>query len=174
MKKFYNSRLLRERVLMLVFLGIGFLWWGPTQIGRVRENMQTWRTVSQDRELQELWLAKAASVDERTKLVAKQLDPTRTMNATQAYAEVSRLANGLPVEIAVQRPERTENFALHTLQATFRRTDMAGLVRFYEGVVARSPYLGIDQCTISADRATPGMLNAVFRIYSVEPIAAAH
>ena len=168
MRNFYNGRLLRERVLLLVFLGIGVLWWGSALAGRVRQNVQTWRAVSQEKEIQQLWLAKGASVDERTKLVAKQLDPARTMNATQAYAEVSRLAAGLPLEMGAQRTDRTDNFALHSLQVTFRRTDMAALIRFYEGLAARAPYLGIDQFTISAERATPGQVNAVFRIYSVE------
>lgn len=170
MRNFYNDRLLRERVLLLVFLGIGVLWWGSGLIGRVRVNVQAWRSVAQEGEIQRMWLAKGASVGERTALVAKQLDSARTMNASQAYALVSQLAQGLPLEMGAQRTERTDNFALHSLQVTFRRTDMAALVRFYEGVAARAPFLGIDQCTISADRATPGMINAVFRIYSVEAV----
>ena len=172
MKNFYNGRLLRERVLLLVFLGIGVLWWGTALIGRVRLNVQVWRSVAQEGEIQRMWLAKSASVGDRTALVAKQLDSARTMNASQAYAVVSQLAQGLPLEMGAQRTERTDNFALHSLQVTFRRTDMTALVRFYEGVAARSPYLGIDQCTISSDRATPGQINAVFRIYSVEALTA--
>ena len=172
MKNFYNERLLRERVLLLVFLGIGVLWWGTALIGRVRQNLQVWHSITQEAEIQRLWLAKGASVGERTAQVARQLDAGRTLNAAQAYAEVSRIAQGLPLEMGAQRTDRTDNFALHSLQVTFRRTDLASLVRFYEGVAARAPYLGIDQCTISAERATPGMINAVFRIYSVEPVQA--
>jgi len=175
MKKFhdfYNGRLLRERVLLLVFLAIGVLWWGSALVGRVRQDVQTWGSLSRDKDTQRQWLAKGASVDERTALVAKQLDPAQTMNATQAYAEISRLAAGLPLEMGAQHTDRTDNFALHSLQVTFRRTDLPALIRFYEGIAARSPYLGIDQCTISVDRATPGLLNAVFRIYSVEAVAA--
>ena len=172
MKNFYNDRLLRERVLLLVFLGIGVLWWGTALVGRVRQNVQVWRAVAQEGEIQRLWLAKGASVGERTALVAKQLDTARTMNAAQAYAEVSKIAQGLPLEMGAQHTDRTDNFALHSLQVSFRRTDLASLVRFYEGVAARAPYLGIDQCTISAERATPGQINAVFRIYSVEAVTA--
>jgi hypothetical protein len=171
-RKFYNERLLRERVLLLVFLGIGVLWWGTALIGRIRLNVQAWRSVAQEGEIQRMWLAKGAAVGERTALVAKQLDPARAMNATQAYAVVSQLAQGLPLEMGAQHTDRTDNFALHSLQVTFRRTDLASLIKFYEGVAARAPYLGIDQCSISTDRATPGMINAVFRIYSVEAVAA--
>ncbi len=168
MKKFYNARLLRERVLMLVFLGIGVIWWGTALVGRIRQNVQAWKAVSEDSKIQQLWLGQGTTVGERTARVAKQLDPARTLNAAQAFAEVSRLAAGLPLEMGAQRTDRADNFSLHSLQVTFRRTDMAALIRFYEGIASRAPYLGIDQCTISVDRATPGQLNAVFRIYSVE------
>lgn len=168
MKNFYNTKSLRERVLMLAFLAIGVLWWGSALAGRVRANVLTWQSVSSDAAVQREWLARSASVNERTAQIAQQLDAGRTMNAAQAYAEVNRLAMGLPLEVTAPRTDRTENFSLHSLQVTFRRVDMTGLLRFYEGVTARAPYLGIDQCTISADRASPGMITAVFRVYSVE------
>jgi hypothetical protein len=147
------------------------LWWGSSLAGRVRQNVQAWQFLSKDKANQREWLAKGASVNQRTALVAKQLDPARTMNAPQAYAEISRLAAGMPVDMGAQHTDRTDNFALHSVQVTFRRTDLAALIRFYEGIASRAPYLGIDQCTISVDRATPGLLNAVFRIYSVEAVA---
>lgn len=170
MKHFYNARSLRERLLLLGFLAIGVAWWGSALAGRVRLNVQAWQSVARDAEVQRLWLAQEGTVGQRTAAVAAQLDAARTMNAAQAFAEVSRLAQGLPLEMGAQRTDRTDNFALHSLQITFRRVDMAGLLRFYEGVAARAPYVGIDQCTISADRATPGLVNAVFRVYSVEAV----
>jgi hypothetical protein len=42
------------------------------------------------------------------------------------------------------------------------------LLRFYKELSQKAPYLGIDQCAVSTDRSTPGQINAVFRIYSVE------
>jgi hypothetical protein len=120
-----------------------------------------------------MWQDQAGAIAERTAQAASKLDAARTMSATQAYAEVDRLAQGLPHDMGAPRTDLTDNFAIHSLQITFRRVDMAGLIRFYEGVASRAPYVGIDQCTISADRATPGMVNAVFRVYSVEAIRAA-
>jgi hypothetical protein len=170
MKNFYNTKSLRERLLMLGFLLIGVVWWGSDLAGRVRFNVSAWQTAGHDAELQQLWLAQEAAVGARTAAVAQQLDAGRTMNAAQAFTEVDRLAQGLPHDLGGQRTDRTDNFALHSLQITFRRVDMAGLLRFYEGVAARAPYLGIDQCVINADRASPGMVTAVFRVYSVEAV----
>ncbi|MFZ5497232.1 MAG: hypothetical protein ACOZE5_18070 [Verrucomicrobiota bacterium] len=170
MKKFFNARSLRERVLMLAFALIGAVWWGAEVAGRVFLDVEEWRALARDAGVQRMWLEQGGRVGERTAEVAKRLDPARTLNAAQAYAEISNLAQGLPIEMGAQRTDRTDAFALHSLQVTFRRTDMASLVKFYTGLGARAPYLGIDQCTISADRATPGMVNAVFRIYSVEAV----
>lgn len=169
MKAFYNTKLLRERVLMLVFVAIGVLWWGTALIGRIGRNVEGWHAVGVDKRTQQAWLAKGAAISGRTEQVASKLERSKAMNAAQAFAEVSRLAAGLPLEISGQRTEPTDNFYLHSLQVRFGRTDMASLIRFYEGLVARAPYLGIEQCTISAERASPGQINAVFRIYSVEP-----
>ena len=170
MNRFFNTKSLRERLLVLAFAAIAALWWGASLAERAQANVRAWRSAAEDAEVQRLWLAQSATVGERTAQVARQLDASRTLNAAQAYAEVSRLAQGLPVEMGGQRTDRTDSFALHSLQVTFRRTDMASLVKFYTGLAARAPYLGIDQCTISADRASPGMVNAVFRVYSVERI----
>lgn len=171
MRRFFNARSLRERVLMLAFALIGAVWWGTEVAGRVFRNVEEWRALARDADVQRMWLEQGGLVGERTTEVAMRLDPAHTLNATQAYAEISNLAHGLPIEMGAQRTDRTDTFALHSLQVTFRRTDMASLVKFYTGLGARAPCLGIDQCTISSDRATPGMVNAVFRIYSVEKSA---
>ncbi|HWA29297.1 MAG TPA: hypothetical protein VG734_26840 [Lacunisphaera sp.] len=168
MKKFFNSKLLRERVLMLVFIGIGVLWWGSALVRRIGQNSQTWHLLGQEEALQREWLGKGATINDRTEKMAKKLDPAKTMNAAQAYAEVSRLTAGLSAEMGAQRTDPSENITVHSLNVTLRRVDMAGLIRFYEGISSRAPYLGIEQCAITIDRGSPGLVTAVFRIYSIE------
>jgi hypothetical protein len=111
-------------------------------------------------------------VAERMAAVGRKLDPNRTLNAAQAFAEINRLTQGMSVEMGAQRTERSENFAMHSLQVTIRKAGMDTLIPFYKELSARSPYLGIEQCSLSTDRAAPGELNAVFRIYSVEVLGA--
>lgn len=168
MRTFFQRRSLRERVLMVAFALLVACWWGAEVLTRVQRQVEGWRSAAADAEVQRLWLEQRDRVGERTAEIAHRLDPAKALNATQAYAEISRLAEGLPLEMGGQRTDRTDRFALHSLQVTFRRTDMASLLRFYTALIARAPYLGIDQCTITADRATPGMVNAVFRVYSIE------
>ena len=168
MKTFFNSKSIRERVLMSAFLLIAVALWGTSLLGRTRLLQTEWKTTSQDIAEQLDWLKNKAQVENRTAKVTAQLDPTKTFNATQAFAEVNRLAQGMPVEMGATRTERTENFAMHSLQVTIRRTDLKQLIKFYLDLSQKAPYLGIDQCSLSLDRANPGQVNAVFRIYSVE------
>ena len=173
MKTFFQNRSLRERVLLLVFAFIGFGWWAPVAIGRlgaVRREVKEYRT---EREMQQLWLSRQGEIETRAAAAARTLDPSKTLDASQAFAELNRMTSGLTAEIGSQRSLQSGQFALNNVQVTIRRADMAGLLRFYEQLEAKAPYLGLEQCTISADRANPGLLNTVFRVYSIEALATA-
>jgi hypothetical protein len=115
-----------------------------------------------------MWLSHKTEIEGRAAAAGRTLDPTKTLDASQAFAELSRMTTGLTAEIGAQRSERTDQFALHIVQVTIRRADMKGLLGFYEQVNAKAPYLGVEQCALSIDRANPGLLSAVFRIYSIE------
>lgn len=168
MKTFFNTKSVRERVLMTALLLIAMVTWGSSLLGRTGQFRREWASSSVELNDQLTTLKNKAQVDERTAKVTAQLDPSRTFNSAEAFAEVNRLAQGLPAEIGAQRSDRTENFAMNSLQVTIRRTSLELLLKFYKELSLKAPYLNIDQCSISVDRATPGQINAVFRIYSVE------
>jgi len=173
MKAFFQSRSLRERLLLLVFALIGLGWWAPSSLGRfafLRRELTELRTES---ETQQLWFSRRSEIEARANAAAKTVDPTKTLDASQAYAELTRMASGLSAEIGSQRTQQSGQFALNNVQVTIRKADMAGLLQFNTQLAARAPYLGIEQCVISADRANPGMQSAVFRIYSIEALPAA-
>ncbi len=171
MKTFFQNRSLRERVLLLVFALIGLAWWAPVALrrsGALRRDLTEYKT---DRETQELWLSRQAEIEARATAATRTLDPSKTLDASQAFAELNRMTSGMTAEIGAQRTQQSEQFALNNVQVTIRRVDMAGLLHFYEQLGARAPYLGIEQCSVSADRANPGLVSAVFRVYSIEALA---
>lgn len=168
MKNYFQNRTMRERVLLLIFALIGFGWWAPVALGRFGVLRREWKEYRIERETQELWFSRRAEIETRAAAAARTLDPSKTLDASQAFAELSRMTSGLTAEIGSQRTQQSEQFALNNVQVTIRRADIGGLLRFYEQLVARAPYLGIEQCTISQDRANPGLLSAVFRVYSIE------
>ena len=168
MKTFFQSRSLRERLLLLIFALIGFAWWAPVALGRLgalRHELREFRT---ERDTQQLWLSRQSEIEAKAAAAARTLDPSKTLDASQAFGELNRMASGLTAEIGSQRSQQSDQFTLNNIQVTIRRVDMAGLLHFYEQLGAKVPYLGVEQCVISADRANPGLQNAVFRIYSIE------
>ena len=63
---------------------------------------------------------------------------------------------------------RSGEFAVHTVQFVLPRADFEALKKFYLALSQRSPYIGIEQCTLSAERANPAQLNASLTVSSVE------
>lgn len=170
MKKFYQTRSLRERVLLLVFALIGFGWWAPVALGRLgllRHEISEYRVES---ETQQLWLSRRAEIETRAAAAGRTLEPAKMLNASQAFSELSRMTSGLNPEIVAGKTQQSDQFALNNIQVTIRRAEPRGLLDFYGQLAARAPYLGIEQSILSADRANPGMINAVFKVYSIEAL----
>ena len=46
--------------------------------------------------------------------------------------------------------------------------DLSALLKFYGELAQRSPYIGLEQFSLTIDRASPGQLNASFRAVSAE------
>lgn len=171
MKNFFNTKSVRERMLMTGFLLIAVVTWGSSLLGRSRLLQVDHSVAAAELAEQLTWLKNKAQVDERTKKITTQLDPSRTFNATQAFAEVQRLAQGLPApEITTVRPvgKANANFTINSLQVTIRQAGLEPLLKFYKELSSKAPYLGIESCSVSTNRGTPGLITVVLRIYSVE------
>ncbi len=170
MKKFYQARSLRERILILIFALIGFGWWAPAALGRLgllKHEISEYRI---ENETQQLWLARRSEIETRAAAAGRTLEPAKMLNASQAFSELSRMTSGLNPEIVAGKTQQSDQFALNNIQVTIRRADPRGLLDFYTQLAARAPYLGIEQCVLSADRANPGMITAMFRVYSIEAL----
>ena len=168
MKAFFQARTFRERLLLLAFAVIAFGWWAPTAVGRLGVLRRDLGGFKEERDTQQMWLSHRTEIEARAVAAGRTLDPAKTLDASQAFAELNRMTAGLTAEIGGQKSVSAEQMALHNVRVSIRRADLKGLYGFYEQLNARAPYLGIEQCDISVDRANPGLLTAVFRIYSIE------
>lgn len=171
MKRFFLARTLRERVLLMAFAVLIVALWAPSVLGRLAGWRRDWASARVNGETQQLWLDRQAEVEARAGRAAQALDPTKTLDAPRVFAELNGMASGLTAEVAALRSERSEQFAIHTVQVNIRQADLAAVLKFYEQVTARAPYLGIEHCSITAERANPGRISAAFRIYSIEAVA---
>lgn len=160
----------REQLLLTVFALLVAVTWltGVQQRGRSR--LHDWRSLEAEFAAQQLWLDEAPAITARAEAAAHRLEPARTLNGPRLVAELNTLAQsaGLAAEVAGLRTEPADRFSFHAVQVSFRRVELAGLVRFYSAVSDRSPYLGVDQMSLAPDRGNPGLLNASFRIVAPE------
>ncbi len=170
MKNIFMRRPTRERLLILVFLFAAAMVWLVSAGSRLQEKWRESRVVSADLAAQSLWLERKALIEERAVKAANRLNPARTLDATKLVGEVSALASqaGLAVGVEPPRTERTDQMAYHTVQVTFRRADLAALVKFYRELGQRAPYLALEKCTLGAGRSNPAEIDAIFTIFSVE------
>lgn len=169
LKAYFLTRLLREKILFVGFVLLIALWWLSSFAGRAARFARTFSATGNDLSIQRGWLAKKDSVEAEAKRAIAQLDPSRTLDSTRLQSEINTLATGLPNTQIDPRPsERTDQFAVHSVQFSVRRVDFVSLERFYLELSKRAPYISIEQCSISADRANPSLLTATMQISSVE------
>jgi hypothetical protein len=171
MKAFFLSRAMREKVLLLLFAALALMIWAGRAVSRAQAVWEGAREARTEVATQRLWLANAPAIAAKAAAAKGRLDPARTLSATKLLGELSELAvqAGLKAEInGGQRTEQTDQFAFHTVQLNFRRADLGSLVSFYKELAKRSPYIGIENFSLEADRANPGQVNAGFRLVSAE------
>lgn len=170
MKRFFLTRSLREKVLLTAFVALAALTWFFSALGRARVLGLEWRAGAATLKDQQVWLGNQAEIEARAAQATAQLDAARTLNATRLIGELNSLAQaaGLAPEVSGQRTERTTQFAFHSAQVTFRRVEIGALVKFYEELSKRSPYVGLEQVSLVVDRGSPGTLNATFRVVAAE------
>lgn len=171
MKRFFARRSSREQALILAFGLIALAWWGTALAGRVRQLRQVWRDNQTEQQTQELWLKNRDSIMARVKTAGQTLDPAKALDSAQSFAELNTMLQGLNAEIGSQRTEKTDQFAVHSMQVNIRQAGLAEVLKFYQQLSAQAPYLGIDQCVLGTDRANPSTINASFRVYSIEVIS---
>ncbi|HVU22770.1 MAG TPA: hypothetical protein VHE13_01515 [Opitutus sp.] len=169
-RAFFLSRLLREKVMLLAFVALGVAMWLTNFARRADTAWHSVRTLRSELAEQKEWLANRAAIEAGAEQAVKDLDPARTLDDTRLVSELSAMARDANLKFVNDTPQtdRSEQFAIHTVQITLSRADWEALKRFYLALERRSPYIGLEQLTLAADRAHPDQINAALRVSSVE------
>lgn len=170
LKAWFLGRLLREKVLVLGFVLLGALIWLSSAAEAMKVNQRSLAAAKSELDAQGLWLDNRAVIEEAARSAASNLDASKTFDATFLVAEVTGMARraGLTVNTEPPRTQRSPQFAIHTVQVSTRRAELAAVIRFYQELASKAPYLGLEQISIQGDRGAPGMLNVTLQIASVE------
>jgi cytoskeletal protein RodZ len=172
-RAFFLSRALREKLLLLAFVGIGAVWWLSAFSTRAAAFVRASRNMSSQLAVQSQWITNRAVIEKRAEQTASRLDPARTLNSLQLVSTVSQLANeaGLKNARTSGNPSTNESgpLAVHTALYTIQNVEWEqSLQKFYAALEQRSPYIAIEQFILQAPPNNPGQLTLSLKVSSVE------
>ena len=177
LRALYLTRPLREKILVVALVAVGTIIWLSSLWGRAGLFLSMTKASSAELSDQALWLSHQEQIETQAAQAAGRLDAARTLDSTHLVTTVSALARdvglsntliGEPLNIS------SGQFAVHTVPFSVSKASWASLKAFYLSLQAYSPYIGIEQFSIVADRSTPGqpnpslLLSASFKLSSVE------
>lgn len=173
-KAFFLSRLLREKVLMVVFIVLGAAIWLSGFSDRVGQFWREHRALKSTLAAQQQWLDSREMIDARSRQAISKLDPARTLNDTRLLGEINAIANGVGLRSNVAtneaRTERTSQFAVNSLHVAVSKASYETMRQLYFELQKRSPYIGLEEFSLQVDPANRNLLNASLRVSSVEII----
>jgi hypothetical protein len=169
LRALFLSRLLREKLLLLAFIGLGTLWWLSAFATRASAFAGEQRRTTSALAEQQQWLDNRGNIEVAAQQAASRLEAGRTFNSTRLVTEVRNLANEAGIRNTNTNPQPSVTngeFSVHTLNFTVSRVDWDALKKFYTALQGRAPYLGVDQFALNAARNNTHTL--AMRISSVE------
>lgn len=172
LRAYFLGRALREKLLLVAFITIGLLWWLSSYSTRASMFWSEQRSTSSQLKIQTEWIKNRTRIEETARAAAAKLDPAKTLNAITLPTTLQQLANDAGLKNAqlsgTPVTTRSGQFALHTAGYIIRGADWEGLVRFYEALQQRAPYIAVDQFNLTAAPNNPAQLTLSLRAESVE------
>jgi len=170
MKHFFFSLKPRERLMALAALLVAAALWSTGSWARVRGGWDNWRSLEEDAAVQKSWLAKEREVRAATALAVQGLDSGHGYDQAKLVAEAVNATKEAGLNANTESPKTTKagKFAIHSLQMSCRKADLASVLRFYESVKTRAPYLAIGNLSMTADRGTAGTVTFKATITALE------
>jgi hypothetical protein len=171
-RAFFLSRALREKLLLVVFIGIGVLWWGSSFSTRSSVFWNEQRTITSRLKVNAEWIKNKTMIEESAKKTASSLVPERTLNLNQLVVMVNQLATeaGLKnINTSGTVPSSTSGqFSVHSQEFVVRNVEWEPLSRFYEALQRKSPYIAIERFTLRSAGGNSAQLELGLKVTSVE------
>jgi hypothetical protein len=171
LRAFFLARFFREKLLLAGFAVLAAGVWMESLAKRTTRFVREVHVTTSNLDEQALWLSNRGKIEASAQAAASQLDAVRTLDATRLLAEVGAIATESGLKNTASGESQDESngqFSVHTLRFSVTRADWDSIKTFYLALQKRSPYIGIEQFTLQADRANAALLNASLRISSVE------
>ena len=154
MKALFFGLNARERLMALLALGILAFLWVTAAYGRVNDVWANWQDLEKKASFHRARFAEEKKIRADVAIAVQGLDEGRGYDEAPTTVKAGR-------------------FAVHSLQMTCRKADMGSLVKFYEAIRPRAPYLALGNLTIQSDRGKDATITINMQITALELIGAA-
>jgi hypothetical protein len=170
MKHFFFSLQTRERVMALLALVIGAIIWSTASWSRVNSGWDAWRSLESENQIQQTWIKNEPTIRQNAAKAIQGLEAGKGYNESQLVAEVIAATKEVGLNATTETPktQKAGKFALHTMQLSCRKVDMATVVKFYENISPRAPYLSINSLTLQSDRGNSGTVTMTVQMSAIE------
>jgi hypothetical protein len=171
LRAFFLSRLFREKLLLVGFLGIAVIMWASAFSSRARRFWHAQAATTQELQQQDALLRQRPAIEAATQAAAAQMDPAKTLDATGLSVEVSRIANDAGVRINTGNVTPGPNagqFAINTLRIQVPSADWHAFAVFYQHLQERAPYIAITQITMEPVPRNPAQVRAALDVASFQ------
>ena len=159
--------------MALAALSVGAFLWSTGAWARTRGGWDNWQALETEAKIQSSWMAKEKEIRGAAAAAIQGLDAGHGFDEAHLVTEAVAAAKeaGLVANTEAPKSQKSGRFAIHSLQMSCRRADMASVVRFYENISARAPYVAISQLTLQSDRGTTGTVTATLRLDALQLIS---
>jgi hypothetical protein len=174
MKHFFFSLQTRERIMALLALVIGAIIWSTASWSRVNSGWDAWRALENENQVQQTWLKNEPAIRQNAAKAIQGLEAGRGYNDSQLVAEALAATKEVGLNASTETPktQKAGKFALHTMQLSCRRADMASVVKLYENLRPRAPYISISSFSLQSDRGNSGTVTLTMQLTALELITA--
>jgi len=171
-RAYFLSRALREKLLLVVFVGIGVAWWGSAFTTRLGKFWQDQRTTTARLAEQTQWIKNKSIIETAAIKTAAELDQAKTLNSNQLVTTVDQIAKEAGLKdtrsSGIVPTTRSGQFAIHSADFTIRNADWDTLRKFYEALQLKSPYIGVERFILQSLPNNDAQLTLVLRVVSFE------
>jgi hypothetical protein len=169
-RAYFLSRALREKLLLVAFVGIGLLWWASAFSSRAGAFWREQRATTVELAVQTDWLNKKTTIEETAAKTASGLDSAKTLNANALVTTVQQLANDAGLKNTQSGSAITTaegQFQVHSREFTIRNVEWEPLQAFYYALQRRSPYIAMERFILQPINTT-GQHTLSLKVASVE------
>jgi hypothetical protein len=175
MKTLFFGLNARERLMALAALGILAFLWVTAAYGRVSDVWANWTDLEKKAAFHRARFAEEKKIRAEVAVAVQGLDEGRGYDKARLVAEAFAAAKEAGLTPSTEAPTTVKagRFAVHSLQMTCRKADMGSLVKFYEAIRPRAPYLAMGNLTIQSDRGKEATVTVNIQVTALELIGAA-